>query len=289
VNLKIKNTAIKFIEILLKGIGQVMFQNNTLTGFLFLIGIFYNSWILGIGTILGVISSTVTAILLKYDSKDVQNGIYGFNGTLVGIALFYFFQINVILIVCLILGSSISSYIMNFLHKRKISPFTFPFVLTTWFLIVIILITKFTLKQPDNTLINVNNFNFLSSTSIGFGQVMFQNNVITGILFFIGILINSWRAALFALTGSIIGGLMSWLIGLPIESINLGLYGFNGVLCAIALFKNKKFDWLYAIFAIILSVSFMNSFIALGIIALTAPFVFSTWITLSIKQLIEQN
>ncbi|MFA6098718.1 MAG: urea transporter, partial [Patescibacteria group bacterium] len=42
-----------FIKILLRGVSQVMLQNNAFTGALFLFGIFYNSWIMGLGAILG--------------------------------------------------------------------------------------------------------------------------------------------------------------------------------------------------------------------------------------------
>ncbi|NCA77090.1 MAG: hypothetical protein EOM90_12225 [Alphaproteobacteria bacterium] len=74
-----------YITTILRGVGQVMFQNNALTGILFLAGIFYNSWLMGLGAIAGNIASTITAKVLKYSDEDIKNGLYGFNGTLVGI------------------------------------------------------------------------------------------------------------------------------------------------------------------------------------------------------------
>ena len=81
-----------FIKIILRGISQVFLQNNIFTGLLFLIGILYNSRLMALGALLGVIISTITAILLNYNKKDINNGLYGFNGTLVGIALLFFFK-----------------------------------------------------------------------------------------------------------------------------------------------------------------------------------------------------
>ena len=77
-----------------RGIGQVMFQNNALSGLLILIGIFLNSWQMGILAICGNIISTLTAYFSGYKHDDIKNGLYGFNGTLVGIAVGVFLQFN---------------------------------------------------------------------------------------------------------------------------------------------------------------------------------------------------
>ncbi|MGH3184112.1 MAG: urea transporter, partial [Streptosporangiaceae bacterium] len=39
--------AVRFGEIVLRGIGQVMLQNSVWSGLLFLLGIFYSSWVYG--------------------------------------------------------------------------------------------------------------------------------------------------------------------------------------------------------------------------------------------------
>ncbi len=97
--------AIDFPKIIFRGIGQIMFQNNSITGLLFLIGIFYNSWVMGIGAIVGVLIGTITAILFRYNKENILNGLYGFNGALVGLALTFFFKLNWSLIALIILGS----------------------------------------------------------------------------------------------------------------------------------------------------------------------------------------
>lgn len=81
----------KYIQAILRGIGQVMFQNNSYSGALFLVGISYNSWLLGLAALLGTVISTAFAQFLRYSKEDIQNGLYGFNGTLTGIAIFSFF------------------------------------------------------------------------------------------------------------------------------------------------------------------------------------------------------
>jgi len=277
----------KYVIITLRGIGQVFLQNNTLTGLIFLIGIFYNSWIFGLGAILGNIISTFSAKIFKYSKEDIENGLYGFNGTLVGIATFYFFGFNFVTILAVLFGSILSSVIMHYINK-KIPAFTAPFVISTWIIIFIITFLNIS-SLISSPFMQSNFFNLFSSVSKGFGQVMFQENIITGILFFIGILINSRISAFSALYGSLIGSLFAILISLPINSINIGLFGYNAVLCAIALENtNKKQTFMFVTFAIILSVLINFSFNKIEIISLTAPFVLATWIIIFIKNKLQK-
>ena len=278
-----------FTKSIFRGIGQVMLQKNAITGLLFLIGIFYASWLMGIGALMGVFVGTITALILKYEEKDILNGIYGFNGTLVGIALLFFFKPTILLFLLLIIAVIVSTIVMHFMYKNNLSPYTFPFVITTWVFIFLIKILNITPAAISGVL-NFTNIDIFSGISLGFSQVMFQACIITGILFFIAILINSRIAAIYALVGSTIG-LLTGLLFFPssINLINLGIFGFNGVLCGIA-FSDKK--WIYSIFAIIsiiLSVGIVYGFITLNLIALTAPFVFASWITMFAKNKIQKT
>ena len=71
--------------ILGRGIGQVMFQNNALSGLLMLVGVLLNSWQMALLAIAGNVVSTLAAYFSGYSREDIRNGLYGFNGTLVGI------------------------------------------------------------------------------------------------------------------------------------------------------------------------------------------------------------
>ena len=83
-----------FADAVLRGIGQVMLQDNRLTGLVFLIGIFYNSALFGWAVLLGTAASTATAMLLGVDRARIRAGLFGFNGALVAIALLYFLAPN---------------------------------------------------------------------------------------------------------------------------------------------------------------------------------------------------
>jgi len=280
------------IKSILRGIGQVMLQNNAITGLIFLIGIFYASWLSGIGALLGVIVGTFTAIILKYKDKDIRDGLYGFNGTLVGIALLLFFEPTSLLFIFLILAVILSVVITNFMYEKKLLPYTFPFVVSTWLFIFLIRLLSISTSTISKSLV-FTKIDFVSGISLGFSQVMFQASILTGILFFIAILINSRISAFYALLGSLLGLMFSLLFfPLSLNLINLGIFGFNGVLCGIV-FSNRKWsdviNIVFAIISIVLSVIILYGFLALNIIALTAPFVFATWIIIFIKNKIQKT
>lgn len=272
---------IKHTQTIFRGMGQVMFQNNVYSGILFFAGIFYNSWILGLAALFGTVISTVTAMILKYPEEDIQNGLYGFNGALTGIAMLFYFGFNPVTIVALIIGAVCSSLLMHGV-KKLIPPFTAPFVVVTWVLIILLLFVFHSklitgVESPSERL------SILAATTNGFGQVMFQKNMITGLFFLLAILINSRLFALYSLYASLLGLLLGWLLSVPLTALNGGLMGYNGILCAIALAGTKRGNFKWVSLAVILSVLLNIGFNKMGMIALTAPFVLSTWIVLAVK------
>lgn len=276
-----------FVKTILRGVGQVMLQNNALTGLLFLVGIFYNSWLMGLGAIAGNIISTISAKFLKYSEEDIRNGLYGFNGTLVGIAIWFFFGVNIYTVLAIIIGATLSTVIMQAMKKR-VPAFTAPFVLSTWAVMLGIKILNIApfLSSP---LAQNSSLDLFSTFSMGFGQVMFQGNLVTGILFLIAILVSSRTAAIYSVYGSLLGGLFALLLAIPLSAINLGLFGYNAVLCGIALGTKKWGGFILATLAIILSVLLNYGLDKIGIITLTAPFVIATWITLFVKYKLNEK
>lgn len=272
----------RFIQTILRGIGQVMFQNNIYSGILFLGGIFYNSWLLGLAALFGTIISTGSAQILRYPKEDIQNGLYGFNGALTGIAVLCFFELNLITVLALIIGAVLSTLMMGLL-KKFIPPFTAPFVMATWLVIYSLLfVFNFPLlSSPEPT---GNTIDMLSASSNSFGQVMFQENRITGLFFLLGILVNNKLMAIYAVYAAVLGSLTGWLFSEPFSTINAGLMGYNAILCAIALTGKKWRDFLWITIAISLSTLLNIALATTGIITLTARFVLAVWVILVLKQ-----
>ncbi|MBI9079953.1 MAG: urea transporter [Pseudodesulfovibrio sp.] len=295
-----KNPLFEFVDSCLRGCGQVMFQNNPVTGCIFFIGIFYNSWELGICAVLGTAAATLTAIVLGAEKGLIRAGLFGFNGTLAGIALPFYFIYSPDLLIYVVINAALSTIIMsalmNFLGKWGMPALTAPFVLATW--VLMFCASKFGFLQagsllatsiPDpHSMIEVGTISaatFMDGVTKGIGEVMFEDNVVTGIIFVIAILINSRISALFAVFGSLIGLLTALVMQSPEAPLRLGLYGYNSVLCAIALgglfyYLNWK-TFLYATFCMIIGSIAQASISVLlapiGMPSLTWPFVIVTW------------
>lgn len=284
-----------FIDQTLKGIGQIMLQENRWTGLLFIIGLFIGSWQYAAAAILAAAAGTAAAKLLKYNQQEIDAGLYGFSPALVGVVLVFLFDDILIIWFLVIAGGILAAMIQHFFITKKIPAYTFPFILVAWAFIFLIrqyteippselLQIKFEPKQLDV---------FLAPTN-GFGEVIFQASVLSGVIFFIAVFINSPVAALYGLAASLLGAVLSVVNGQPLEQINLGLFGFNAVLTAIVFAGTKKIDGLWVLSGAIITIVIHNLLIDHHILdvvggVLTFPFVAGTWITLLIQKILVKK
>ena len=154
-----------------------------------LAGIACNSWILALLALAGNIVSTLTACLCKYSREDIRNGLYGFNGTLVGIAIGVFMEINISSMFLLLFGSALSTWITRLFNRQKTVPgFTAPFIITVWILLLGNLYLFPTLLLPAIPHVSEAVAHLPKAFCLNIGQVMFQGgNILAGLLFLIGI------------------------------------------------------------------------------------------------------
>lgn len=268
----------EILLILLRGIGQVFFQCNALSGLVMLIGIAFSSWQMALLALLGNIVGNATAYIAKFDCEDIRNGLYGFNGTLVGIAVGVFFRLSPVAIVYLIVASAISSLITRFFKGLKsMRGLTAPFVFATWIMLALSTVSMaLPTCAPQNRLVS---FDVVDALSFGFGQVMFQSvSIITGILFFVGIVVNSRVGALYAIFGAVVSMVIACGLGVDVHAVNSGLIGYNGVLCAMALGDSTRRGFVLATIAVVVSFVLQYFGLYFNVTTLTAPFVFSVWL-----------
>lgn len=275
--------------VLCRGIGQVMFRNNALSGLLMLIGIFLNSWQMGILAVSGNIISTLTAYFSGYGRDDIKNGLYGFNGTLVGIAVGVFMELSIGSLLLMAVASCISTWIARLFNlQRSLPGFTAPFILSVWGLLGFCTwIMPDMLPVSDAVTDTTQGINYFQTFSFGIGQVMFQGNIWTGLFFLTGILVNSRTAAFYTVLGALLPIPFAILLGIDSETLNMGLMGYNGVLCAIALGEKSWESLVWASCSVLLSVILQIIGMNLGITTLTAPFVVSVWIIMGIQKLVS--
>ena len=222
-----QNPVVHFIDVCLRGAGQVMFQNNPLTGLFFLVGIFWGAYSahmisVGIGAVLGTIMGTLTAYALRAPRENINMGLHGYNGILVGCALPTFFAATPLLWGYIVAGSIFSTVLMmavsSMLRTWKVSAMTGPFVITTWFLmlaaynfgniqIISLPHPAISVQPAASDLFALNMEQFWRAAFAGVSQVFLINNVITGILFLIGLGTTfynpNWRVVCYTFLGTV--------------------------------------------------------------------------------------
>jgi urea transporter len=273
-------------KVAFRGFGQVMFQGNALTGLLFLVGIAVSSPLMAVGAVVGAVIGPALAYVLKYDHREIADGIYGFNPVLVGAALFFFLKPVALTWVLLVAGTALSTVVTNLMRRFLPFPtYTSPFVVCTWALLLLahgLNGTAIDLKPaaPDRT-----PHGFIEAVLDGPAEVIFGANVATGLLFLAGIAVSNWRHAALGLSASVLGTLIAFYHHDPEAQVSIGIYGYNALLTAIAVYLWKKSlvgPTLAAIVSVPLTEFFPHS---LGIPALTAPFVAASWVVIALLTL----
>lgn len=302
-----KHYTFKIIDISLRGCAQVMFQNNPITGLLFFIAIFISAysnsnplaaWGCVVGTVLASITGAIT-----HDVKAWRDGLYSYNGCLVGIAIPVFITATPIMWLCLVVGSVVSVIatvcIADILKTWKVAALTAPFVLTTW----VILLASYAfhniygsgLPSPDlpqhyipSTQNSYSLSFFINSTLHGISQVFLFPGILASFFFIAGLAAESVVCACYAIVGSFIATLLACYLGASPHDIAAGLYAFSAVLTSVALgtvFNHPGWRvFIYTMSGIIFTVfiqAAMNVLLMpLGIPTLTMPFVISSWLFL---------
>jgi urea transporter len=295
----------ELIKIILRGASQVMFQNNIWCGLLFIVGIFWGSYetgngLVAWGALLGLIVSTSTGFILDLPDNEGEEGLWGFNGILVGCAFPTFMGDSVLMWLSLILCAMMSTWVYrafnNILAQYKVSSFTFSFVFTTWIFLLASRamdgLSPHALPSigiaPLTPLIKYDILSLIEYWLKGISQVFLVNSWVTGAIFLLGLFISNKWAGIWAAVASAVSLFIAILFSASGGSITEGLYGFSAVLTGLALgmtfYKVNIRTAIWALLGIIATVfiqAAMNVLLSpVGIPTLTGPFCLATWLFL---------
>jgi urea transporter len=299
-----RNLGVAFLDACLRGASQVLLQNNPITGLLILIGIAWAAIATGhptviIGVLIALIVGTATAILLRADATAVRTGLYGFNPLLTGAGVTVFMENRPLMWLFLVLGAAATTVVMfaltAVLNTWDIPALTFPFVLTTWFLLMgAYPFARLTLDIADRPVLPGStpvepaswNTDVVAAFPEGVSQVFLVESWVAGLIILVALAVNSWWSAGFAAVGAVLGTLLAIWFGAGASTVEAGLWGFNAVLTAVALgtvfYKPTVATAIYALFGVVFTVfvqAALSTVLApLGIPTLTAPFVIATWL-----------
>jgi urea transporter len=132
---------VNWSEGIFNGIGQIFFLDNSLSGALLFIAVFWAGWRFGLYAVLGNTIALLTSYGLGGEHSLILMGLYGYNAILACLAVAVVFNTDKhrftpfsgIIAACLtvLLAASISTWLLPY----GLSPLTMPFVLSTWLLL----------------------------------------------------------------------------------------------------------------------------------------------------------
>lgn len=285
--------ALRGLRALLNGFSQIFLLSHAGCGLLVLLAILIGAPHLLGGALLGAFSSMLTAQRRGYPQADIDAGLYGYNGILLGLLVSVQFSWSPLLPLPIILGAGLSSLILapwlRYMRQRQwLPPLTFPFVALSWLLLW--LAQPLQLQMPSYPVTAAHSLDWLANLLAllrGLGQVIFLDQPLAGLCLWLGLLLADRRAALWALFGSAAGLSLALYLGWEQHSALAGLYGYNATLAAIALNQVHRQPWA-PLLGICLALLLQPGFGALGLPPLTMPFILACWLIQASRRVLRQ-
>jgi len=316
-------TLLEFVDALFKGVGQVQFHDSFITGIFFLTGIALYSRRLALLAFVGSVVGTLTGMALGANEYWITFGLFGFNSVLTAEALYLFVKPTRDSMVYNIIGVVATAIAMAFLtvffKPWNLPALTGPFNIITF---VFLFAVATQILRPSDSFgwwkpwptfdEKWTPVEFIKTVFRGMAQVMFCDDWRTGVLFFIGFTLGGyftypWRfgeagmtlgfpyglGGVVAFVGSFIGTSVAIAFKADINAVKHGLYGYNSVLTALALFgvflhltpTNFIYMAFWAAVTTIMMAAWQEIYRPYGIPPLTWPFCLITWIALWAIQL----
>jgi urea transporter len=275
---------------LLSGCSQIFLLRHPLCGLLCLLSIAWGAPQLLGGVLLGAFTGWLTAVRRHYPQPDINSGLYGYNGALLGLLLSAKLAWSPLLPLLIIASAGLSSLLLRrwLRHNRRhasLPAYTAPFVLLSWLLLALAEPLQLTHNAASpSQLYGLAALDLPQAVLRGLSQVLLVNDPLSGLLIFIALWLANRRMALWALAGSTLGLLLASQLGQYGGAVQ-GLYGFNGALVAVALSQQQRRPWAL-LTGIIASVLLQLGWVSLGLSnPLTAPFILACWLVQAVQAL----
>ncbi|XP_008280983.1 urea transporter 1-like [Stegastes partitus] len=306
---KKQSVVIQLLDCIFRGVAQVMFINNPLSGLLVAVGLFLQNPWWALNGLIGTLVSTVSAFFLGQNREAISAGLYGYNGTLVGILMavfsangsWYWWLLlpNVFMsMLCPVVSSALSSIA----SKWDLPIFTLPFNILVCLHIAatgaahpyfpeVDIQPNHRLHHPNDSIEGLSVSQLFLSVPVGVGQVYGCDSPWTGGLILLALLLCSPTICFHAMLGSAAGMFTGLALAAPNGDIYSGLWGYNSALSCIAIggvfyvitWQTHLLALICALFCAYMTSATLKLMSVLALPACTWPFCLSTLIFLLIS------
>lgn len=237
---------------------QIFFSRSLITGSLLLLASFFDVWA-GLYGLISVLTANALAHFSGFSRLHTEKGLYGFNALLVGLGLGFYYQPSVELTV-LILSAAILTVLITFViegifYKYGLPFLSLPFIIALWLSFTASenfsalalsernLFTYNTLYalggkrfiQVYEYAVNIDCCPTLQTYLKSLGAIIFQPNILAGLLIALGLLMYSRIAFSLTLLGFFTARLFYLITGSNWSELAYNNIGFNYILTSVAL------------------------------------------------------
>lgn len=244
--------------------------------------------------LLGALAGNLVAQRRGYAQADIDIGLYGYNGALIGLLLSLKLAWTPLmpLLVVTLAGASclmLKPWMQALRERRWLPAYTLPFVLCGWALPGLVSLLQLPLAPaaPPVALVDSGWQAFVEATLRGLGQVIFLDHPLAGLCLLVGLFLNAPRAATWALAAAALPVALALLNAPASPAVLQGLLGYSPVLAVVALTQLYRRPWA-PLAALLLSLVLQPGFSALGLAPLTMPFILACWLVLASDRLLRR-
>ncbi len=233
------------IRTVFQSYGVLAFSPHLVPAAFVLLATFYYP-IIGLMGLVGNLISNLVAKWMHANDEAWKAGIFGVSGILVGLALGKYADPSLRMWIFLIVGAGISGVasimLANFLAKYDLPILSLPFMMVIWLLLLSLGITEESVFKhtaiPFLNKVDIALFEWLPYQLFEFikmfGSILFQDNLLSGVLVIIAIALYSRLSLIYGLWGGFLGmltyvflhGSIDGFHGLNFVLISLGFGGF---------------------------------------------------------------
>ncbi|MFE2381291.1 urea transporter [Streptomyces misionensis] len=208
-----------------RGIAQVALSAGPWTGLLFLVALFTDDWRIGVFGPLGAAASTGTATVLRSDRAGrLRQGLEGYCGRLVGIALFVRLGASwrtaplavLAAAVCSVLGAAA----VRFPDRPGLPVLTAPYCLVAGVTAIALPAASAAPAAPATRTTGPSPADLGHAFCDRIGRVFFLAKGYAGLIVPAGLLVTSWRVA--AACDSVVATVTAHVMGLPADRLARG-------------------------------------------------------------------
>ncbi|KAL7551007.1 hypothetical protein ACHAWF_014213 [Thalassiosira exigua] len=224
------------LDVSTRSVGQVIFLNSLDSGRVVFVSLALGDPTLAALAALGTATANTTSKIIGLDEKTRKDGLWGYNGALIGCAMSVFGPTYLPLMVVSTLFGAAATPVLSASLRGAISipQWTWSFNIVT----LTSLIRTRPLMQSEDAedvvSVPVAAGDIVMSPLKGMSQIFVADSAVTGAGLLAATYLYSPKLAAHAFGGSVTGSLVGLLLGADLPDICIGLWGYNSALTSMA-------------------------------------------------------